>query len=237
MPIGFGATEEIDSEIGEAPIINGYINITAQEWNEAIKNQIYLDDLPIELWVMHTAQNLYISVQVDLLPIARSSSEFIGLIISNSSSENIEDFIDAKIIQFSNISEDNFEYFDMNINSSIFFNDTVSNGDGAAKLEDTTSTYEFVIPINRNEEDVSLELGKSLAFNITYGVSPSYPSGIRKSSIILINIPSLPTPKPLPIKLTLFILVIIVFSILGILYVFYIYRIIKLKEKIQRIKR
>ncbi len=240
MPIGIGATIEIDSEFGEPPIIDGYIDLSVQEWSTATKNQAYLDDLPIDLWVMQTDQNLYIAIQLDLLPIARNSSEFIGLIISNSSSESIDDFFDAKIIQFSNISENTFNYFDYYINNSIFLNDTVTDGDGAAKLEDGTSTYEFSIPIDGSfgsEEDASLDFDKSFAFNVTYGIIPSYPSGVRKSSTILINIAPLPTTKPLPIRLTFFVLVIIVFSILGVLYLFYILKIIRLKEKIERIKR
>ncbi|MFX0106299.1 MAG: hypothetical protein ACFE75_12540, partial [Candidatus Hodarchaeota archaeon] len=49
---GFCAAEEIDSEFGEAPVIDGYIDLSSQEWNKAIKKDIFLEDLPIELWVM-----------------------------------------------------------------------------------------------------------------------------------------------------------------------------------------
>ena len=237
---GYSATDEIDSDFGDAPIIDGYINISTQEWNEATKIQTYLNDLPIELWVMNTDENLYISVQIDLLPTSHNSTEFVAVMISNSSSENVEDFIDAKIIQFSNILENEFEFFDYYINDSIFINDTISNGDGAAKLEHATSTYEFLIPmiiINGNDQDASLEHGKSFAFMISYGVSPHYPSGIRKSVILLINIASLSTSQPLFADLTFFILVIIVFIALGTLYGFYIYKIFRLKKKMERIKR
>ncbi|MFX1303323.1 MAG: hypothetical protein ACFE9X_08205 [Promethearchaeota archaeon] len=241
----YGATEEIDSEFGEAPIIDGYIDISSQEWNKATKVQINLGGsppvgLPVKLWVMQDNSNLYISVQIDLEHEYHNTTEFVGIIISNSSSENKEDFIDAKILQFSNISENEFNYLDYYINNSIFLNDSNYNGDGAAKLEDISSIYEFSIPItssNGNGEDVLLDYGNAYSFNITYGKMPVYPSGIIKSTIILINIKSFPTTESPLWNIVILVLAIIIFSILGILYGFYIYRIFKLKEKIERIKR
>ncbi|MFW9896781.1 MAG: hypothetical protein ACFFD7_13330, partial [Candidatus Thorarchaeota archaeon] len=94
-----GAAEEIDAEFGQAPIIDGNIDDSANEWKNAYKTQINLTDLPIDLWVMQDDKDLFISVQVDLE--THNSTEFVGLLISNSSSENREDFIDAKIVQFS----------------------------------------------------------------------------------------------------------------------------------------
>ena len=241
----YGATEEIDSQFGEAPVIDGYIDISSQEWNKATKVQIDLggsppEGLPINLWVMQDNSNLYISVQIDLEHEYHNTTEFVGIMVSNSSSENKEDFIDAKIVQFSNISENQFNYLDYYINNSIFLNDSDYDGDGAAKLEDSSSIYEFSIPItsiNGNEEDVLLDYGNGYAFNVTYGKTPFYPSGIIKSTIILINIKSFPTTEQPLWNLVILILSIIIFSILGILYGFYIYKIFKLKEKIERIKR
>lgn len=237
---GYGASAEIDSEFGDPPVIDGYIDISLKEWSKAVKEDIYLEDLPIELWVMQDYSNLYISVQIDLEHSYHNTTEFIGIVISNSSSENKEDFIDAKIIQFSDILENNFTYLDYHINSSVFLNDTNYEGNGAAELEGISSIYEFSIPINTiigNEEDAFLDYGESFAFNVTYGDTPSYPSGIKKSTIVLINIKSIPTIEQLFWEMTLFILTIIIFSILGILYGFYIYKIFKLREKIERIKR
>jgi len=240
IPNSFSVSEEIDSKSGESPTIDGYIEISTQEWNSATKIQILLNDLPIKLWVMNNNEYLFISVQFDLLLSAHNSTEFVGIILSNTTSENLEDFVDAKIVQFSNISVNKFQYFDLHIHDSIFINDTMSNGYGAAKLEGFTSTYEFSIPINEiseSNEDVILENGKTSAFKIIYGVSPYYPSGIRKDVIVQIYIEPISPETPQFINATLFFLVVIVFCILGAFYIFYIYKIFKLKDKIDRIKR
>lgn len=236
-----GALEEIDPNFGKAPTIDGQIDSFANEWDEAYKIQTNLTDLPINLWVMQSSSKLYIAVQIELSEVVNRTSEFVGILISNSSSEDIKDFIDAKIIQFSNITEDEFDYFDYFINNSVFIPDSASNGNGAAKLEGETSTYEFSIPINNPQgsidEDVYLEYGELFAFNITYGLTPSYPQGIMKSSIFLINI-NYPPRSELPLlKLTIFVFTIVIFSLAVVLYGFYIYRIIKLKEIMERYRR
>ncbi|MFX1259448.1 MAG: hypothetical protein ACFFAN_16465 [Promethearchaeota archaeon] len=232
--------EEITPEFGEPPVIDGSIDNSIKEWNEAIKIDINLTGLPIKLRLMQNDDKLFLSVQFDIEINDHSVNEFIGILISNSSSKDLEDFIDAKIIQFTNIFNDSFDYFDYNINKSVFSNDIIYNGEGSAKLEGVTSTYEFSIPVNssdENKEDVMLNYETTYAFNITYGEIASYPDGIRKSEIVLITINSSPPNRKLNINLTLFVISIIIFSILGLLYGFYIYRILKLKEKIERIKR
>ena len=237
---GYGTSYEIDSKFGESPVIDGHIDLLSNEWQEATKKEIFLDDLPIKCWVIQSEENLYISLQLELESGYHNITEFIGLIISNSSSENKESFKDAKIIQFSNISANKFNYFDYKINNSVFSIDSESNGNGAAKMEGYTSVYEFSIPINNETnsgEDVALNFGNSYAFNITYGFIPSYPNGIKKSTIVLINLESVPSTLPPFSTVFLFILCIVIFSIIGILYGFYIYKIFKLKEQIQKIKR
>jgi len=237
---GYCATEEINSKFGETPVIDGEIDLSSKEWSKAVKITTKLDDLDINLWVMQDYSNLYISVQIDLELAYHNATEFVGIIISNSSSEAKEEFIDAKIVQFSNILEDAFNFFDYYINNSIFFNDTVYNGDGAAKLEGLTSTYEFSLPINNlngNEEDVELNFEGSYAFNITYGDRPIYPSGVKKSGIFLINIKELSTSTPSILKLILYIISIIIFSVLGAFLGFYMYKIFRLKKKIEKFKR
>lgn len=237
----YSAQEEIDPNFGKAPIIDGNINSFKNEWDDAYKISTNLTDLPINLWVMQSSSNLYISVQIELEIEAHSNTEFIGILISNSSSENVEDFIDAKIIQFTNISENKFNYLDDFINNFTFNNDTFSNGDGAAKLEGKVSIYEFKIPINKipqeSEEDVLLDYKNGYAFNITYGDSPFYPEGILKSNIFLINIQKPPKEKIILWDLIFFVLSIVIFSTIGGLYSFYIYKIFKLKEKIEKYRR
>ncbi len=237
----YGAVEEIDAEYGKAPIIDGDIDDSVGEWKKAFKTQINLTDLPIDLWVMQDKSNLFISIQVDLELSAHNSTEFVGLLISNSSLENQEDFIDAKIVQFLNINTNDFIYLDYFINNSLFLNDTIYHGEGAGKLNGKVSIYEFSIMINQPiadgyEEDAILEDESSYAFNITYGKTPSYPDGIIKSEIIIINIINPPIGELLLIDLILKVLSIIVFSIIGILSGYYIYKLFKLKEKMERLR-
>lgn len=236
---GYCAPLEIDSEFGDAPIIDGYIDLSKNEWNTARKEKIDLDDLQgVDLWVMQNEINLFISVQFDLQN--HEDNEFIGLIISNGSSTMSDEFIDAKIIQFTNKTSNNFDYLDYHINNSVFLNDAIQNGNGAAKIEGIYSTYEFSIPINygdENEEDVLLKLGNQYAFNITLGQTPSYPSGIMKKNTVLINI-KLPITEEQPLwDIIIYALIIVIFSICGILIGFYIIKIFRLKEKIERYKR
>ncbi|MFX0038458.1 MAG: hypothetical protein ACFFCY_04620 [Promethearchaeota archaeon] len=238
---GYCATKEINSNYGESPVIDGYIDLSAKEWDQAFKdNNFYLEDLPIDLWVMQDDKNLYVSIQFDLLVDHHSTNEFIGLIISNSSSEDKEEFIDAKIIQFSNISLNEYNYYDYNVNGSFFIIDIEKDGDGAAKLEGFTSTYEFSLPIkgvNANEEDSALDYGNGYAFNITYGETPIYPGGIKKNALVLINIKSSPATIPSIINIVLYVLSTLAFSVLGILLGFYTYRIFKLKEHVEKYRR
>jgi hypothetical protein len=238
----YGAVADIDPNFGDAPIIDGIIDDSTNEWREAKKLQIDLKDLPVKLWVMQTNLDLYISVQIDLESGYHNTTEFVGILVSKNSSENREDFIDAKIIQFNNISTNSFNYSDFYINESVFINDTVQHGEGAGGFEGITTTYEFSIPLNQSEstgeeEDALLSYENSYAFNVSYGGIPLYPQGIIKSNILLININPPQTNQILPLDLTLGILSIIAFSVTGILFVFYIYRILKLKEKIERLRR
>jgi len=241
LPIlnSYGAAAEINPKFGEAPVIDGIIDDSTKEWKKAAKEEIKLGDLPINLWVMQHGENLYISIQIDLLVSSHSLTEFVGLLISNSSSENQGDFIDAKIIQFTNISTDNFVYLDYYINNTMFLNDTEHHGEGAGRLEGKISVYEFAIPIiqpKANIQDAALNYDEGYAFNITYGDSPLYPQGIKKSEIVLININSPSDVDVVVTEIALFITSIVVFSVIGVLFGFYIYKIFKLKEKMQRLR-
>ncbi|NVM34206.1 MAG: hypothetical protein HWN81_01340 [Candidatus Lokiarchaeota archaeon] len=237
---GYSTIDEIDSKIGESPVIDGYIDLLDREWNKAAREDIFLEDLPIILRVLQNDENLYISVQFDLSVEYHSLSEYIGLIISNSSSENKEEFIDAKIIQFSNISRNEFVYSDYYIDNGNFLNDTNVDGEGAAKLDEITSTYEFSIPIktsNISEQDAALDFGNTYAFNITYGETPIYQTGVKKSTTILINIKSTTTSVTPFTDITILIICIVIFSLLGVLYCYFIYKIFRLKRNIKKIKR
>lgn len=243
------AAETIVPEFGDSPKIDGYINKTVNEWNGAKKvaSRLYSSEsktdvgLLINLWVMQNDSNLYISVQFDLE--LHNPAEFVGILISKSASEGVNDFVDAKIVQFSNLGrfDQKFDYLDYYIEAGTFIKDKISNGDGAGGLTGATCVYEFQIPVNISEdEDVFLDYGEQYAFKIVYGTtdSNSYPEGILKSNIVLINI-QYPPPPPLPpiYEIVLQVLVIVVFCLIGALYGFYIYKIFVLKKKIERIKK
>ncbi|MHA2048422.1 MAG: hypothetical protein ACW986_02295 [Promethearchaeota archaeon] len=238
---GNGATAEISANFGEAPEIDGIIDDSTNEWRDASKIQTNLTDLPVKLWVMQTNHDLFISVQFDLLQGYHSFNEFIAIIVSTNSSENQEDFIDAKFVQFLNISENKFNYLDYFVNNSMFINDTAYNGLGAGRVAGISSVYEFSIPLNQNitqgnEGDVFLEYGKDYAFNISYGENPVYPQGIKKSDIFLISINTPIINEILPLDIVLNSLSIIVFSMTGVFCGYYIYKISKLKSKIERLR-
>ena len=238
---GYGAAIEIEPEFGQAPIIDGNIDDSTNEWKEAIRIEIQLIDLPIDLWVMQTNRELFISIQLDLESGYHNTTEFFGLLVSTNFSENIEDFIDAKFVQFTNISANDFIYLDYYINNSLFLNDTRYDGEGAGSLEGSLSIYEFSIPIgllntNGENEDSILYNDENYAFNITYGDNPTYPQGIKKSEIVLININAPSEKKIITTALVLVVLSIIVYISIGVSFGFYIYKIFKLKEKIERLR-
>ncbi len=251
---GSGADLEIKPLYGRAPVIDGEIDSSINEWDKAHSVHESLNLYPnesnpenpllVDLWVMQNGSNLYISIQFDFM---HNDFEFVGLLISTNQSENPEDFKDAKIVRFSNISTNEYTYKDYYLNNSIYEEDTNSNGNGAGRIEGIRVIYEFVLPVEYNEsdpEDAFLEYGtdekSGHIFKIIMGDStnpPSYPEDIRISNNVLIKI----TYNPLPSDLTQQELLILIFSIIifgtsGILYVFYIYRIVKLKERIERIR-
>jgi len=251
---GSGADLEIKPLYGRAPVIDGEIDSSINEWDKAHSVHESLNLYPnesnpenpllVDLWVMQNGSNLYISIQFDFM---HNDFEFVGLLISTNQSENPEDFKDAKIVRFSNISTNEYTYKDYYLNNSIYEEDTNSNGNGAGRIEGIRVIYEFVLPVEYNEsdpEDAFLEYGtdekSGHIFKIIMGDStdpPSYPEDIRISNNVLIKI----TYNPLPTELTHEELLILIFSIIifgtsGILYVFYIYRIVKLKERIERIR-
>jgi hypothetical protein len=239
VAFGHGAIEEITPEFADAPDIDG---ARGTEWDNANITYTSLDDLNIILRVMQSDTDLFISIEFDLELSARKETEFIALILSNSSSSDPENFIDAKIVRFSNLTNGDYIYLDCVVDIENYNFSSDSNldfeGDGAAEMEDDqTIFYEFSIPIQiaDDNDDVSLEYTKEYAFNITYGEWGVYPDGITKSHCVLITIQ---TPLPPAIDLTeivLLILSIISFSCIGAFLAVYSYKIIVLKKKIGRL--
>jgi hypothetical protein len=236
---GYGAIEEITPEFVDAPVIDG---VRGSEWNGANTTYISLDNLSITLKVMQADARLFISIEFDLESSARKETEFIGILISNSSLSGPDNFIDAKIVRFSNLTNGDYTYLDcyVDINNYNFSNDnnTDIGGEGAAKMENAkTIFYEFSLPIGiiGDNEDVDLDYGKEYAINITYGEWGVYPGGISKSHCVLITI-LIPLPPVLDLtEIVIFILSIVSFSCIGAFLTIYIYKIIILKKKIGRL--
>ncbi len=239
---------EIEVGFGDAPVIDGIIDGTTGEWDQAKKQIINLypnidvpeNGLEIDLWVIQDDLNLYILVRfgIDNHVSSEYNDEFIGILIADEGSSS--DFTDAKIVQYSNISENTFQYLDYHINDTRYEEDVISNGAGAAKLEENQITYEFSIPVKDTEDqvqDVYLNYIRNYDFKIVFGKTKLYPDGIMISNIVSIYLEFNPGGSDIPldelIKITS---TIVIFSTIGALYIFYIYRITQLKKEIRRIR-
>ncbi len=248
----YGTPIETEVGFGTAPIIDGVIDVTTNEWNSAEKLSISLfpnlvnqsDGLPIDLWILQADLSLNILVRFDL-NVHNSSeynNEFIGILIADW--DDALNFTDAKIVQFSNISENTLEYLDYYINDTIYYEDTISDGEGTAKLESNEIIYEFSMPVENVEEgieDVELEHGVSFDFKIVFGKTAAaaavYPDDIIISNIVSIYLEFAPGAPDIDIdEIVMSISTFIIFATIGALYIFYIYRITQLKKEIERIR-
>ncbi len=245
---GTAAVEDFEPKFGYAPDIDGDIERSNKEWENASKEEISLksttnpNDKGIftDIWVMQNESDLYISIQFELE--THAPREFIAIIISKSDSESNASFYDAKIVQFYDLggSAEEYRYRDFHISNGVFIRDEEDNGDGAADLHGNKMIYEFRIPVNTSEEDdrdVDLEFGEEYAFKIVYGENDDYQDILNeKNSIVTIDI-QYPKSEEIPLwKKIVFILAIIAFSAIGLLYGLYIYKILVIKKKVGRIK-
>jgi len=237
---------EITPNYGNAPNVDGIIDSSVGEWDSANKNEIELyqnlsnpqNGLPIDFWVLQNNSHLYVSIQFELELSELDKNQFVGLLISDSTSENPEDFEDAKIIRFSNISLGEFQYLDYHVNNSIFQNDTIINGNGAGSLDGNKVVYEFSLPINDNEtQDVELYYRDDKAFKVIFAKEKSNPEEFTHQNIIIIEPDYPPDEKELSLlEIIYLVLTYIIFSTAIAFWGIYIYRITRLKEKIKRIK-
>lgn len=244
------AVEDIEPDFGFAPEIDGDIEGSKKEWENATKEEIQLisktstnpDDKGIftDIWVMQNQSDLYISIQFELEN--HAANEFIAIIISEDETESNSSFYDAKIVQWYNLGgpSEEHKYRDFYLINGVFFRDSDDNGDGAADLHGNKMIYEFRIPVNGSEEDdrdVDLEFGDSYAFKIVYGENDNYNDILNeKTSSVLIDI-EYPKQEEMPLwKKVVFILAIIAFGAIGGLYGLYIYKVLVIKQKIGRIK-
>jgi hypothetical protein len=241
------AVEDIEPDFGFAPEIDGDIEKSKKEWENATKEEISLlsnsssdKGINTDIWVMQNSSDLYISIQFELEN--HASNEFIAVIISESDSESESSFYDAKIVQFYDLggSNEDYRYRDYYIRNGQFLRDEEVNGDGAADLHGNKMIYEFRIPVNGSEDDdrdVDLEFGDSYAFKIVYGENDNYVDILNeKKSIVLIDI-EYPKSESMPLwEKVVFILAIIAFGAIGALYGLYIYKVLIIKKKIGRIR-
>jgi len=250
---GFSEEQILNPPYGAAPVLDGYINKSADEWGAAEKTTLRLYNnasqtdmgIPIDLWVLQNETNLYIMIRFELQEDHYKDDQFVGFLISErvpSDQDTLsnQDFVDAKIIQFKNINTGEFVYEEYNLDNYTFTKDVNINGEGFAAFDsDGAVIYEFCIPINNSgdPEDVFLDYGEKYGFRIIFGESDIHPDNINKFNLVYIRI-SYPKEEPedtfwLWVRL---ILSIIIFSGLGLFMGFYFYKIIILKKKVERIK-
>jgi len=241
------AVKDIEPDYGFAPEIDGDIERSKNEWENASKENIRLlsnsssdKGIDTDIWVMQNSSDLFISIQFELE--YHASEEFIAIIISESDSESDASFYEAKIVQFYDLGGPNedYSYRDYYIRNGQFFRDNEDNGEGAAAMHGNKMIYEFRIPVNGSEEedrDVDLEFGESYAFKIIYGENDNYQDILNeKSTIVKIDI-EYPKSESMPLwKKVVFILVIIAFGAIGGVYGLYIYKVLVIKRKLGRIK-
>jgi hypothetical protein len=246
-----GAATNLTPAFGAQPTIDGIIDRSNGEWDDAIKVQISLypnlsapqNPLTIDLWLLQYNKDLFISIQFEFFNHSQDPDymkEFTGILISPNDSEMEEDFIDGRIVQFSNISQDAYEYVDYYINNSIYYVDDFQNGEGAARLSNDKVIYEFEIPIDNAQyspQDAFLDYKITYAFKIIVGLTPYYPSGIIYKNIITIEPQFAPREPPVPLtEVIILVLNIIIFGLIGFLLFIYIIRVTRLKQKIRRLQ-
>ncbi|MFX0076362.1 MAG: hypothetical protein ACFE96_13030 [Candidatus Hermodarchaeota archaeon] len=233
---------------GTAPVIDGVLDVTTNEWNSARKLNISLfqnlvnqsDGLPLDFWILQAESSINFFIRFDLNDHSSSEydNEFLGILVADW--EDSLNFTDAKIVQFSDISENTLQYLDFYIADDVYNEDVTSDGEGYAILDGNEIVYEFSMPVEVEDggfEDVELEHGVRFDFKVIFGKTPTYPDGILISNILSIYLEFLPGAPPEDIsELVMTVSTIIIFSTIGALYVFYLYRITQLKKKIERIR-
>jgi hypothetical protein len=232
-------------KIGNTPIIDGVIDLQNDEWADSSKYSLFLyhnlsapeNGLPIDLWTLQDQTSLFIAIQFefDHHDSNEYNDEFVGILISD---DELGDYSDAKLIQFSNMTAQEFQYLDYYIVNSVFIKDNESNGEGAAALDGNKITYEFGMPVEIKDEsgqDVWLQRQFTYNISIVYGKTASYPEGILLENNFLIEI-QFPRyiPPSTPIDKILFNT--IIFGGVGVFIIYYISSFRNVKDKIRRLR-
>jgi hypothetical protein len=249
IEVSYASSLVIDPVFGDAPIIDGTIDLSQDEWEQAQFERIYLKTdvnesggLPIDLKCIQDEENLYLLIQFELELEEVKNQEFLAILVSNSTDENFDNFKDAKMV---NISNNQYSYNDLYLNDSIYLNDDVYHGNGAGRIIEEEGkaifTFEFMFPLfsestSENSEDIRLLYNSEHVFNITHGNNPVLPDGIKRGATIQINILEKQQKEGgLDLNIIALIFTIIVFTFIGLFYTYYIYQIILLRKKMERI--
>ncbi|MHA1453192.1 MAG: hypothetical protein ACTSRD_10050 [Promethearchaeota archaeon] len=167
--------EELTAPIGEHPTIDGKKD---SYWSGANTTDNESPDL--RLYAMINASFLYILVEVRV--VNHDDDEFVKILMSNNTDSEVEDFVDAKLIQTRNFSNsDTRSYFseDQHLVGEDYLNDSVSNFVGAANVStaaNSYSYYEFRLTTSTSAQyifdyhnDTSLDFDDTYAITVQFG--------------------------------------------------------------------
>ncbi|TFF87079.1 MAG: hypothetical protein EU550_04125 [Promethearchaeota archaeon] len=244
----YSAETELILDFGAKPNVDGQIDRAEDEWSDAVKSQFFIyqnlsdpeNGLEIDLWIIQHELFLYIAISFEL--VEHECCEFVGVLTAESESLDPLAYEDAKIIQFLNISEGNFEYRDYYINNSRFFPDLEIHGAGAAQLDIDREkvVYEFKLPVESSEgggQDTRIEAGIYSPFMIIFGEAQNYDEDIVLMNLVSLFVQFYAYNPIISAEEILFItLAVVIFSIIGLFYGYYMFQIIKLKDKIKKIR-
>ena len=88
LPLTLSAEKEITLAFGTKPTVDGYIDRAVNEWNDAIKTNLFLynnlsdpkNGLEIDLWMVQYKLYLYIAISFEL--VTHQPNEFVGILTS-----------------------------------------------------------------------------------------------------------------------------------------------------------
>jgi len=257
---------EITPRFGFPPFINGKVDNYIGEWGGAksyiigLKNNSEEIGLNVTIKSLQFLGDLYILCQYEIESGYIGKDEFLGILISETDSDDINNLTDGKIIKISD-SQDSFsDYYIENYNFTKESPQEVDGrGAGTNKTVyggDALMTYEFKIPLNPDSNNnQKLEYGYNYSFTIFQGdnftLENGFPEGILRNNSIIINIeePSIifyiilynflnPPTEINYNELVSLVLKIIIFSIAYLAFFSYIIKIlISFKKQIRRIKK
>jgi hypothetical protein len=261
-----GSDAEITPNFGFPPFINGKVDSFLNEWGNARSEIVPLKTGPSDEGLNVTVssivffEDLYILCQYELEPNSVMSNEFLGLLISEGDTDNLNNLTDGRIVQLSNSQDSYKEYLIEGFNFTRKLSQ--DRGGTGAGTNNTTQedkimmSFEFKIPLNLNDpNNQKLEFGNNYTFFICQGnnfsLAGNDPEGIIRNNTISINLEEpnvlyylliinlLNPPEEINYnQFALLVIKIIIFSIVYISFLsFSLIYLIKFKKKVRRIKK